>query len=192
MKRAGFTLVEVMISLVLTSLIALIVHDTLSLVIEGNVRAATHEAERDADRALRVLFENAFRNAHVIRAGGGPTFVLLNDVAPAGLPRDELIFATRASEPPFTPATDWELQARVSHTGLRVSARPQGSSQARTLAIVPDIVALDVQVLGIQEHATWQDTWRDDRSLPRAVRLTFWKRKAPGTSLVVILSEATP
>lgn len=191
-KQAGFTLVEVLVAIVLTSVIALVAHETLSLIIESNARVTVHEARRDADRGLRVLFEAALRNAYQVKPAIGPTFVLTDSVAPDGTPRDRLSFATRASDPPLSAAFTWLLHAQTSHSGLIVSAHAPADAYPITLAAMREVTGLDVQVAGTNRGEGWQHTWPNDRSLPRAVRVTFWQGTQRSSPLVVTLPVSNP
>jgi prepilin-type N-terminal cleavage/methylation domain-containing protein len=174
-RKSGFTLIEVIVSIVLTAVVSLLVY--------GAVRAARDTQERIADErhslqsalAMRLLLEGTLAAAQASLGAEDTVFLLENRVSARGIPQDRLTFVASGDFPPLTPGADWIVTLEPTPQGLRLVGAPRGFRlPSRLLALLPGVTGLEMRVLVPGEDPAWADEWSFPKALPKAVRLTYW------------------
>ncbi len=165
MSQRGFTLVELLIALALTGLVALLLLDATRMAAQGTNRVAAQadrlEARRTLDDLLRRAVSATIASPFLTNAAplvGGPQkveFLSLAEDAGAGLYRVRL---------------DIEGGALV----LSRSAFAGGMPQRTVLA--PHLASFALAYFGAPPDGSaeqWQERWEKTRALPRLVRVSL-------------------
>jgi prepilin-type N-terminal cleavage/methylation domain-containing protein len=174
-SRRGFTLLELMLAVVVTSVVALLVYGTLQVGLDARERIAERLVTDQSHRAIRVILGDALRN---VRRPAGPNdsvFILTRGVSADGRPADTLSFLTGGSIPPLTADSDWMVSLAASDSGVTMWARPVGARlPARLVARLPGVPGLEVRVRRVGADSNWTAAWPTPGALPGAVAITFW------------------
>lgn len=187
--RRGFTLLELVVSIAVAGVIALLVYGSAQAGFDTKERLARHRATTEAELRARTLLADALRHASDEADPGVDAFTLVDATDGRGQSADRLTFLTRGITPPLGASSLWRVDVSMTSRGLLVrAARATGdrSTDAPTLAtrstnqpisapiaaLVPTIRALDIEVLSVAER-TWMSTWATPTQLPAAVRLVF-------------------
>jgi prepilin-type N-terminal cleavage/methylation domain-containing protein len=159
MKRPGFTLLEVMVAIVLTSAISLLVYGTARAGIDTNERLAEVRAHTTEQIAVRNLLTDVLR--HPAEEGGASMnellFDLQNRVTSTGLPFDLLSVVS---------ANNVVLTVEATEAGVVVSSA--GARQRLT-----STRGLNVRFLDRADDARWLDGWDIPGRVPAAVSIEF-------------------
>jgi prepilin-type N-terminal cleavage/methylation domain-containing protein len=185
-RAFGFTLLEVMVAIVLTSLIVLLAYSAAQVSYDAHARlSAELRALQQAD-ALRELLQDALRGARVPQRPDDLRFELR-----AG----RLSFVTAGGGPPLDPDYDWlvTVEPNADAGGLELSATPVGRAPAVVVTIrVPDVTRWDVRALA-PSRPQWLEEWPRTTLLPRAVAITMWHDSTPlGLPLQVRVLAGAP
>jgi len=185
-RRSGFTLVEVMVGVVVTGIVALLVYGAMRTAADTEARLADGRLAARGEMAWRAFVADAVRGVRKGRDYDEPTFLVQDGVDPDGHPADRLVLVTTASVPPLAIGADWRVFIAAGREGLVAEATPLGrSTGARTLWAPEDLTGMDVQAL---VGGRWVGAWSGGPSLPRALRITFWTADGPrGVPLVLTL-----
>ena len=181
MRRAcGFTLLEVLVAIVLTSIVALLAYAAAHVSFDARARLGAELSGLQGGRALREFLQDALRNAQSPQRPGDPGFTLQ-----AG----RLSFVTAGGGTPFDPGYDWLVTLGPSASGLEVVAVPIGRAPPIPLTFaLPAATRWDVRVLAPWD-AQWREEWLSGRVMPRAVAIRLWHDSEPlGPPVLVILA----
>jgi len=186
-KRAsGFTLLEVIVAIVLTGIVALLAYASAQVSLDARARLRAELRGLQQTRAVREVVQDALRNAQSPQRPGEPGFTLQ-----AG----RLSFVTAGGGPPFDAGYDWLVTFGPSASGgeLEVVATPVGRAPPVQVAFtVPDVTRWDVRVLA-PWGSQWLDEWLSGRVMPRAVAIMFWHDSVRvGPPVRVILAPNPP
>src|SRR2546428_375393 len=169
-RASGFTLLEVMLAIVLTSLIVLLAYGAAQVSYDAHARLTADLRALQQTRALRELLQDALRSARAPQRPGDPLFTLH-----AG----RLSFVTAGGGPPLDPDYDWLLTIGVGSGGLELSAIPVGRAPAAVVTIrFPTVTRWDVQARAAGA-APWLEEWPATSVMPRAVAITLWHDAEP-------------
>ena len=160
MKRAGFTLIEVMAAVALSGTIALL---AFSVARTGfDTEAAVHERNEvnAAEVQLRTMLTDALR--HPAESGGAA----MNDT----------LFAIRDNGIEFT--------SRDAHITLAVVDTTLVLQDSLVTVVVPGVTAMHARVLDRTRDVTWLNEWTALGRVPAAVRLDFEGRHHPAPIIV--------
>lgn len=173
-RRAGFTLVETLVALVVTGFVALAAYAALDA--GTSTRRRVDGALRDRESALvaRALLDDALR--HATDAGDdGTVFARAEPDAAAG---DALDFVTRGVAPPLGASARWRVRLGPTVRGGDVAlvATPLDEPGPVLRATLAGVRAVRVATMG-------PDGWRRDAAdvarVPAVVRVEFVAGGAP-------------
>ena len=176
MRRSGFTLLEVLVAIVLTSVVALLAYGTARTGIDTGERLARYRGEVETQAIVRALLVDALR--HPPEQGGGfmndVLFGLDDRMSREGLPLDGLQFFTRGALPPLGATDTWFVSLEPSEAGLRVRALPADTASAAPIELLwSGVHGLNVRVLGRTADSVWIEQWDLTGRVPAAVALEF-------------------
>jgi prepilin-type N-terminal cleavage/methylation domain-containing protein len=178
--RSGFTLIELMVALMLTSVVALAAYAAAHLSLETRARVGEDLAVIQSTRVLREVLQDALRNARAPQRPEDTTF---------GLAGGRLSFIAAGAGPPFDPDYDWRITVEADSAGLQLVGVPVGRAPAVRMAIrAPGVTRCDVRVL-LPDGSKWISEWLWPTVMPRAIAVTLLHRDAPvGPPLEVTLT----
>ena len=181
-RRAGFTLLEVMVAVVLTGVVALTALVAARVSAEAHARLDAGLRSVQSDRAVRQTLLDLLHNVLAPRQRADTSLVLKGDT---------LRFVA-AGAPPLDPDYDWLLELRPGPAGLELAARTLGRASARIGFRIPRVTRWEVRVWGPGD-TEWRREWAQAAMPPRGIAITFWGDSQPlGPPLTVRLSEALP
>jgi prepilin-type N-terminal cleavage/methylation domain-containing protein len=189
-RRPGFTLVEILVSVMLTAVLALLVYGAVQVARDTQTQIAGERQALQSALAMRMLLETALAGAQTTTLGPDSVFVLESGLSSRGNPRDRLTFTASGNLPPLTPGTDWIVTLAPTAHGLDLIGTPRGiRATSRLLARLPGVTGLAVRVRHTQIGSGWSQEWNLPSVLPEAVELTYWTDSGPvGLPLVVPLA----
>jgi len=183
MTRRGFTLLELMVALALTGVIALLLYGVAAAASDVEARLATSRRAAHAQIGMRALLEDALRNARSAPRPGDPVFRLERRSSARGVPDDRLTFVTRGGFPPLTGDADWRVTVEATPAGLTARAVPLGvRAPAQVATLLSGITGLEIRVQPVG-GGSWTRAWPMPGVFPRAVLLTFWSDSGPAALL---------
>jgi prepilin-type N-terminal cleavage/methylation domain-containing protein len=189
-RRTGFTLFEVMVALVLTSIVALLAYGTASAGFDSNEQLADYRNNVEAQVIVRALLVDALR--HPVEGGGlamNDTLFILEDRSnEEGVPVDAIRFVSRGVSAPLGTSETWIVTLAPSTEGIRFSALPTGTNALAPIdALIGNAHGLNVRVLDRSADLEWSDRWDVPGRLPAAVALELFSSRGErmGAPLVV-------
>jgi prepilin-type N-terminal cleavage/methylation domain-containing protein len=194
--RRAFTLLELIVSIAIAGIIALLVYGSASAGFDTRDALARHQAGAEAELKIRALLVDALRHASDASNPGALAFELVDGTDARGMPADRLTLLTRGIVPPLGTSALWRLTVSVSPAGLAVAASPAdaASAGAAVAAVVSQVRGLDVAIISLGD-GQWRNAWSSSGQVPSAVRLTFYdaQGRAIGAPVTVRLGlEASP
>jgi prepilin-type N-terminal cleavage/methylation domain-containing protein len=174
--RRGFTLLEVMVALVVTGIVALLAYGAASAGFDASDRLERYRATVEAQAIVRALLLDALR--HLPEGGGAAmndTLFALHDRASAeGIPSDALRFFSRGVTPPLGASGSWMVTLAPAEEGVRMVAVPIGPGEAAPVSVrLSGARGLDVRLLDRTADSLWLDRWDVAGRVPAAVALEF-------------------
>ncbi len=190
----GFTLIETMVALVLSGIVALLAYGTMRAGFETRDRLTEYRHESESVATMRALLTDALR--HPADAGelGYPTFRIEREIETPSLNGNRLQFVSRGVSSPLGAGARWLVTLASAGDGMHFSAEPLDETDLGSIAsVLPGVRAVRVQVMADVTDAAWRDSWTSERQAPAAVRLDFIGEKgAAGSPLVVRSSLELP
>ena len=179
-RRRGFTLMEIMIALTVTALVATVAAAALHAGMDVRERVQEHRLTVDAEARATSWLGVMLRHPPAASAADEALFTITHTT-------DGNAAATFLSQGVETPAgigTIWRVTLAVRGDGLHIRAVPTGTARARVPleTVLPGVTQLDVEALestGISTgagDATWRGDWPVLRAMPGAVRITMGDR----------------
>lgn len=167
-KRKAFTLVEVMVALVVTSLVVTMAYASVQAGLDTADRIDGTQSGDERETVARSILSRALRHAVPGAIGGEPVFVLQD--APDG---DELRFRTRGVSEPLGATEIWEITLAPAPEGVRLSGFAV-DDRARTInSLLRRVTAIDVSVRGRDVRDGWYETWPAPDRSPVVVSIRF-------------------
>jgi prepilin-type N-terminal cleavage/methylation domain-containing protein len=182
MSTRGFTLLEVMIAIVLTGIVALMAFASARVSAESHALIVRRLAAVQGDRAARQALLDLLHNVRPPRARGDTAFALSGDT----------LRFTAAGAALLDPEYDWLVSIEPDDSGLSLVGRSIGRGPAASTRLrLPRITRWQVRVL--PPRATeWKDVWTPAPVMPEAVAITLWNGDEPaGPPLTIRLSDAS-
>ena len=179
-NRQGFTLMEIMIALTVTALVATLAAAALHAGMDVRERVQEHRVTVDAEARAASWLGVMLRHPPAASAVDEAMFT----VTRASDGNASATFLSQGVETPAGTGTIWRVSLFVHADGLHVRAVPTGSARARVPleSVLPQVTQLDVEALqtaGGSDGAgasTWRADWPVLRSMPTAVRITMGDR----------------
>ncbi len=187
--RSGFTLLELVVTIAVTGVVALLVYGVLDTAVDTERRiAARGEAARTA-AGWQSLVASALRNARPAAGGGEAVFLLEEGRSAAGLSADRLTFFTAGGVAPLTSDAEWQVTLGAGRDGVVLAARPVGvAAPERRVRAPGPLRGVSIRVRGDAPGDPWRDTWPRADELPRGVEIRFQTGDGePAGSLRVVL-----
>jgi Tfp pilus assembly protein PilE len=194
-NRAGMTLMELIVGLFLTSVMAVIGTATFGSIIDHRraIQVSTTEMERAA--ALRETLRSWLASGDVsIQQGGGPrltnrrSLATNTTVTAATASGDEITFTTSAPNPAMAPQVRIRLfidaDQSTAENGLSIEYQTSTAAPLQRRQLDPTIGSMTVEFLDARTHRWFSSTQASTIS-PSAVRVALFP--AEGYTLPAIL-----
>ncbi|HSY83166.1 MAG TPA: type II secretion system protein [Gemmatimonadaceae bacterium] len=163
----GYTLLEILVAVVLTSLVALIAYGAMQVSLGARDRLGAAMAVEQRARVTRELLVDVLRNTRTPQRQGDTTFTLDGDT---------LTFVAAGGGPPLDADCDWRVTITPVVGGLMFVATPVGRAPVTEVAFrLPGVTRMDVRVLA-PTGEEWLNAWPASMVTPRAVAITLWNR----------------
>lgn len=191
LPRRGFTLIEVMLAIALTGIVALLVYGAAGVAVDTRARLVDRERELRSERAWHVVVEDALRNLRPNADSPRPTLILSQGSADGGSSGDRLEFVTAGGTPPLTGDADWRVTLETVNGRIVLTAQPIGvRAPARRIIAPPNLTGLAVRVFGGAGDLQWLAEWREPRLLPEAIELVYRTETGPmGPPILMAVSQ---
>ncbi|MCU0624789.1 MAG: prepilin-type N-terminal cleavage/methylation domain-containing protein [Gemmatimonadaceae bacterium] len=167
--RRGFTLLEVMVALVVTSLVVWLGYATLASAMDTQARTAVVRDDATARAATRALLHDALRHAVDGLSPDAEGWRL--EPAGDGTTR-RLAFVTRGIVPPFGASGRWQVVVEPVASGLAMLATSLDAPLPPLAVRLPDAASMQVLARGPGD-AAWRDRWDDASRLPTAINVQW-------------------
>jgi len=175
--RRAFTLVEVMVALVVTSLVASVAWTAVQAGLDTGDRLRGVREDVEAEATARALVTAALRHALPGGRGGEAVF----DLDPGARPdRARLQFLTRGIEEPLGASAIWRLTIEAAEAGLLLEAVSMEEAAPAIRIRLDGIEGLSVAVMGAGATA-WSDSWPTPDLAPARVALRLVARGSRDT-----------
>ncbi len=175
MRRRGFTLLEVLVALVVTGLVASLAFGAASAGLDVTARLERVRRDEGGALALRSVLHDALRHAEPGSGGTDTTFAMPGTSPTLGAPHDPSValrFVTRGVRPPLGTGGRWAVELSTSRDGLTLRAAPLDEDATPLRIVAPAVAGLDVSVLE-SVGGPWRDRWSRPDAPPVAVRIRF-------------------
>ncbi len=162
----GFTLLEVIVAVLLTSLVVVLGFSAAKVSFDGSARLGLNLRTLQSGRAARQVLGDALRNAQPPQQPTDQGFQLQND---------RLTFVAAAGASPLDPDYDWLINVGPADGRVEFVARPLGHAPpAEVRFTLPQVTRWDVRVMVAGNTAGWLREWPSGTMMPRAVEMSFW------------------
>jgi prepilin-type N-terminal cleavage/methylation domain-containing protein len=176
-RPTGFTLLEVMVAIVITGVVALLAYGTASAGFDTRDRLKEYQVTTGAEIIVRAFLLDALR--HPPEQGGiamnDTLFWIEDEITSEGLPADAVLFLSRGVASPLGASNTWAVELSVSTSGLRLYASPisHDDHHEPITMLIPEVQGLNIEVLDRSTDTEWQQSWDAPGRVPAAVRLDF-------------------
>ena len=180
-NRPAFTLLELIVSIAVAGIIALLAYGSASAGFDTRDALARYQATSEAELRARTLLADALRHATDDADSARAAFEIEDAVDQRGLASDRLTFLTRGIVPPLGASARWIVTLSAGARGLDIIAIPtEAAAGSPIIARLANVRGLDVQAMSLAERR-WNSSWVSTAQVPAAVRLTFYD--ATGTQV---------
>ncbi|MEO8575754.1 MAG: prepilin-type N-terminal cleavage/methylation domain-containing protein [Gemmatimonadales bacterium] len=186
-KRRAFTLIEVMIAIVLTALIALLAYGSAQAGFDTADRLDDYHSGAESQALMRGLITDGLRHLSDAPSGGPATFRSARTATGS-----ELSFVSRGISSPLGAGSLWFVKISSSSMGIELRADPlEDSIAAPIYAVVKGVRLIDVKSLRPDDSGEWVHEWESPRQVPEAVEISYAsERSSNPPSLIVAVSGA--
>ena len=165
--RPGFTLLELLVAIVISGMVALLAYASITAGLDTLSRVEQHRLGSQGRALARPLIADALR--HIADAGSAASVFEITQSGAAG---SGLVFLTRGIQSPLGSSGLWKVTLATSLSGLNVEAVPlEDSTQSPMVSIVPGIREMRVRVLPTRQDKMWVTNWTAPRQHPYAVKI---------------------
>jgi prepilin-type N-terminal cleavage/methylation domain-containing protein len=185
--RRGFTLLELVVAIALTGVVALLVYGAARAALDTEWRLAERRRAVQSDVAWQALLVDALRNVRSPLDADQPTLSIESGADAMGRPRDRLSFITAGGTAPLTGDADWLVTVEAGGGGLMMLAAPVAvEAPARAIAGKPGVTGFAVRAHSGLAGSDWVEGWRNPRALPAALELRFSTDSGPAGPPVLV------
>lgn len=179
-NEAGFTLLEAIVALILTSLVVMLAYGAARVSFDSRARLSGDLRQLQDQRAVRQLLADALRNAEPPQRNSDPGMVLQ---------ADHLSFLAAGGAQPLDPDYDWLISIGPDNGRVMFVAKPIGHAPPAQVSVpLPQATRWEVRVLVPGNTVGWLREWPNGTIMPKAVEMRFWNDSvALGPPLVVTL-----
>lgn len=188
--RAAFTLVEVMIALVVSGLVASLAYAAAQAGFDTDARVTELRDGLTRDGVVRAVLTDALRHQVEGVRGGAEVFELHDRVDADGRGADSLVTTTRGIESPMGAAATWQVSAWREGNSLRIAGIPLGNAATGTPPFetsLEGVTEFDVRALGRGLSARWREEWPDRDQAPDAVALRIMHTGSRGSDEPIVV-----
>jgi prepilin-type N-terminal cleavage/methylation domain-containing protein len=180
-NEAGFTLLEVIVALMLTSLVVMLAYGAARVSFDAKARLGAERRTLQGQRAARQMLADALRNLQPPIRPADPPFELHGG--------DRLSFVAAGGAPPLDPDYDWLISVAPAGDRVAMVAKPLGNAPVQQVSLtLPQVTRWDVRVLVPGNTVGWLREWPAGSLMPKAVEIRFWSDSLPlGDPLLVTL-----
>ncbi|HUQ83231.1 MAG TPA: prepilin-type N-terminal cleavage/methylation domain-containing protein [Gemmatimonadaceae bacterium] len=177
--RSGFTLLELIVSIAVTGIIALLVYGSANAGFDTRDALARHREGAESELRARAFLVDALRHASEDANPGDAAFELRDAADSRGLPADQLTFLSRGVIPPLGASALWVVTVAPSPAGLMISAGPAPAAPTDSAGVtsVVGVIAgargVDVDVMSLADRR-WTNAWPSNGQLPAAARVILY------------------
>lgn len=172
MRRRGFTLLEVMVALVVTSVVVALAYTTAQAGLDTGDRLTRFREREQSAQLFRATLRDALRHAVRGVRGGPPVFELFA----GGGSGDSLVFSTRGLEAPFGATAVWRVSVWSDAAGVHLLGAPGDDASREPIRLrVAAMRSFNLEMLGRGLTARWEREWSDASLTPDAVAFTLAK-----------------
>jgi prepilin-type N-terminal cleavage/methylation domain-containing protein len=167
--RRGFTLIEVLIALVLTSVVVVLAYSTLRAGADVEQRVT---AAREADQNLtvmRAVLTDALRHAVESSEDGTRAMQTVTD---AQGHTTSFAFLSRGVQTPHGGTAPWNVALISDSIGITLDARSLQSARSPLRLSVRNAQSMTVRFKG-RDAEDWVAEWTDPTRMPTAVEVRF-------------------
>ncbi len=170
----GFTLLEVMLAIVLTSIAVLIAGSALRTASDTSERVQAHRDALERDARARAMLTDMLRHAPRAEQVDEPLLTLARDRNGDAA----LTFLSQGVRAPFGTGSSWRVTLSSTQGHVLLEATPIGlaSGSAALRSTLTDAEGLQVQFLqpaSGTDAPTWRDDWPLTRTRPAMIALRF-------------------
>jgi len=187
-RRNGFTLLELLVAIVVTGVVALLVYGIVGVALDTEARVTTQRDVLQREIAFKAVLAEALRTARQAEMAQRQTFLLEDSDVMGGPPRDRLSFVTAGGTPPLTADADWHVTVEATAEGLTLAAYPQGIAAPKlTVLRLPGVTGFDAEiVIPGRVQPRLPGAMAPLPSPPALLSLVFWDADGPiGAQMLV-------
>lgn len=172
-RTSGFTLIEMVVALVLTALVALLAYGSAEAGFTSQSRLDDFRREAQAQALMRSIVGRSLRHMAEAPPEASSALSLTRAVDRTGESSEKLTFLTRGVSGPLGAGALWRMTLERRPDGLLLIAVPlddtdQGPIETR----VPGIVNFSARFMRSVADGVWQEEWHS-RQAPAAVEISF-------------------
>ena len=168
--QPGFTLVELLVAIVITGIVALLAYAALTAGLDTLARVEAHRRQAQSRALVRPLLADALRHVADAQADGLPAFMISQ--ASSSSPGSSLTFLTRGVENPLGSSGLWKIGLSTSVDGLLLRAEPlENRSRPAFETVVPGVKEVRFRVLPTRQDRIWVTNWESSRQHPYALKI---------------------
>ncbi|UCF41690.1 MAG: type II secretion system protein [Gemmatimonadota bacterium] len=180
-RSSGFTLLELLVAIVVTGVVALLVYGIVGVALDTEARVTAQRDVLQREIAFKAVLAEALRTVRQADLAQPETFLLEDGDVIAGPPRDRLSFVTAGGTPPLTADADWNVTVEATDQGLTLAAYPQGLAAPQvTVLRLPSVTGLHAEiVMPGRVQPRLPGAMAPLPSPPALLSLVFWDAEGP-------------
>ena len=181
--RRGFTLIELMVAIVLSGVVALLAYGSVEAGIDSASRIESYRRNGESEAMMRALVGDALRHP-ADTPPGAAAFQMT--VGPNGA--SDLRFMSRGINGPLGAGDLWQVGLRPTNSGIELDAISLDGDASPIHGTIAGLSSFAVRVRGLGDQ-NWQDRWESTQQFPSAVEIVF--RDSAGVSRGAPLTVGT-
>jgi prepilin-type N-terminal cleavage/methylation domain-containing protein len=185
--RRGFTLIEVMIALVISSVVVLLAYATLRAGVDTQERVSDVRDASERAMTLRAMLGDAMRHAITGDDRDARGMFMETDASGRAV---QLGFVSRGITPPYGGAAAWRVALYSDTAGVSFSAAPLDAAQTPLRLHTRLVRSFAVRFLA-RDDAEWRTDWNDPTRLPAAIEVRLLDR-AGMDALAPVVARTSP